>query len=110
VLDPCRHSHEFSIGTPCYSVDGTQGESVSASAADKIKITKRLAAFDVDYIEAGWPGSNPKDAEFFARAQTELSPLEQSKLVAFGSTRRNAMWRKMPKWPPCYLPKLPPFA
>jgi 2-isopropylmalate synthase len=92
ALDPCRHSCSlvppFSIGTPYYSLDGTQGESVSASAADKIKITKRLAAFDVDYIEAGWPGSNPKDAEFFARAQTELSPLEQSKLVAFGSTRR----------------------
>ncbi len=42
----------------------------------------------MDYIEAGWPGSNPKDAEFFHRAKTELSPLAQSKLVAFGSTRR----------------------
>lgn len=69
-------------------VDGTQGEAVSASAADKIKITRRLAAFDVDYIEAGWPGSNPKDADFFARAKTELNDVERSKLVAFGSTRR----------------------
>lgn len=69
-------------------IDGTQGESVSASAADKLKISRRLAAFDVDYIEAGWPGSNPKDAEFFNRAKTDLSAAEQGKLVAFGSTRR----------------------
>jgi hypothetical protein len=40
--------------------DGTQGESISASCDDKLKIATRLAAFDVDYIEAGWPGSNPK--------------------------------------------------
>jgi pyruvate carboxylase len=40
--------------------DGTQGELVSASCDDKLKIATRLAAFDVDYIEAGWPGSNPK--------------------------------------------------
>lgn len=68
--------------------DGTQGESVSASVNDKFKICRRLAAFDVDYIEAGWPGSNPKDREFFERAKTELSPPELSKLAAFGSTRR----------------------
>jgi 2-isopropylmalate synthase len=68
--------------------DGTQGESVSASCDDKLKIATRLSAFDVDYIEAGWPGSNPKDAEFFQRAQTELSAEVRSKLVAFGSSRR----------------------
>ena len=68
--------------------DGTQGESVSASCEDKLKIATRLAAFDVDYIEAGWPGSNPKDADFFRRAQTELSAEARSKLVAFGSSRR----------------------
>jgi 2-isopropylmalate synthase len=68
--------------------DGTQGEAVSASCEDKLKISKRLGAFDVDYIEAGWPGSNPKDAEFFRRAQTELDDTIRSKLVAFGSTRR----------------------
>ena len=61
---------------------------MSASADDKMKICKRLAAFDVDYIEAGWPGSNPKDAEFFTRSQTELTSREHAKLVAFGSTRR----------------------
>jgi 2-isopropylmalate synthase len=68
--------------------DGTQGESVSASCDDKLKIATRLSSFDVDYIEAGWPGSNPKDAEFFQRAQTELPVEARSKLVAFGSSRR----------------------
>lgn len=63
-------------------------ESISVSCDDKLKITKRLSQFNVDYIEAGWPGSNPKDEEFFQRAQTELDPHTFSKLVAFGSTRR----------------------
>ena len=63
-------------------------ESISASCDDKLKITKRLAQFNVDYIEAGWPGSNPKDEEFFLRAKTELDEATRSKLVAFGSTRR----------------------
>jgi len=48
----------------------------------------------VDYIEAGWPGSNPIDAEFFSRARTELSPEIQAKLVAFGSTRRKRIRAK----------------
>ena len=52
--------------------DGTQGESVSASCDDKLCIARRLSQFGVDWIEAGWPGSNPKDAEFFKRAATEL--------------------------------------
>lgn len=71
--------------------DGTQGESVSASCDDKLKIARMLASFDVDFIEAGWPGSNPKDAEFFQRAQTELDETVRSKLVAFGSTRRKSV-------------------
>jgi 2-isopropylmalate synthase len=74
--------------------DGTQGESISASCDDKLKIANRLAMFEVDFIEAGWPGSNPKDAEFFARAQTELDPRVQEKLVAFGSTRRKKIHAK----------------
>jgi len=74
--------------------DGTQGESVSVSCDDKIKIASKLSTFNVDYIEAGWPGSNPKDAEFFARAKIELSPETQSKLVAFGSTRRKKIEAK----------------
>ncbi len=48
----------------------------------------------MDYIEAGWPGSNPKDAEFFARAKTELSTTARRKLVAFGSTRRKGIEAK----------------
>jgi Isopropylmalate/homocitrate/citramalate synthases len=68
--------------------DGTQGESVCLSCDDKLKIASKLSSFNVDYIEAGWPGSNPKDAEFFSRAKVELSPMTRSKLVAFGSTRR----------------------
>lgn len=71
--------------------DGTQGESISVSCDDKVKIAVRLAEFGVDFIECGWPGSNPKDAEFFSRASTELDSLTKSKLVAFGSTRRKGI-------------------
>jgi 2-isopropylmalate synthase len=68
--------------------DGTQGELISASCDDKLKIATRLATFNVDYIEAGWPGSNPKDLEFFQRAKLELPEHARNKLVAFGSSRR----------------------
>jgi 2-isopropylmalate synthase len=68
--------------------DGTQGELISASCDDKLKIATRLASFNVDYIEAGWPGSNPKDLEFFQRAKLELPEHARNKLVAFGSSRR----------------------
>ncbi len=66
--------------------DGTQGEEISFSAEDKIKIAKRLDAFGVSYIEGGWPGSNPKDMEFFKRARS--TKFLHAKIVAFGSTRR----------------------
>src|ERR1700709_2352354 len=65
--------------------DGTQGESVSFSVEDKILITQKLDELGIDYIEGGWPGSNPKDKEFFARAR-DLK-LKHAKLTAFGSTR-----------------------
>lgn len=65
--------------------DGTQGEGVSLSCDDKLRIARRLDEFGVTYIEGGWPGSNPKDMEFFERAQSELS-LKQAKIAAFGST------------------------
>jgi 2-isopropylmalate synthase len=65
--------------------DGTQGEAVSFSVDDKLVITQKLDDFGIDYIEGGWPGSNPKDREFFARAR-DLK-LKQAKLTAFGSTR-----------------------
>ncbi|MGE5313597.1 MAG: citramalate synthase [Acidobacteriota bacterium] len=66
--------------------DGTQGEDVAFSAEDKVKIARRLDAFGIDYIEGGWPGSNPKDMEFFERMRGV--PLTHAKLSAFGSTRR----------------------
>ena len=53
---------------------------------DKVRIARRLDAFGVDYIEGGWPGSNPKDVEFFTRMKSV--PLTHAKLAAFGSTRR----------------------
>ena len=65
--------------------DGTQGESVAFSVDDKMIITQKLDDLGIDYIEGGWPGSNPKDKEFFARA-AELK-LHHAKLTAFGSTR-----------------------
>jgi 2-isopropylmalate synthase len=66
--------------------DGTQGEGLSLSVADKLKITRLLDQFGVHFIEGGWPGSNPKDLEFFQRARS-LS-LRHAKLTAFGSTRK----------------------
>jgi 2-isopropylmalate synthase len=66
--------------------DGSQGEGISFSIADKIKIARRLDAFGVAVIEGGWPGSNPKDIEFFKRIKDV--PLTQAKIAAFGSTRR----------------------
>ncbi len=65
--------------------DGTQGEAVSFSIEDKILIAQKLDELGIDYIEGGWPMSNPKDKEFFARAR-EVK-LRHSKLVAFGATR-----------------------
>ncbi|MSP78229.1 MAG: citramalate synthase [Dehalococcoidia bacterium] len=66
--------------------DGTQMEGISVSVEDKIKITQRLDQLGLHYIEGGWPGSNPKDVEFFARAQS--LKLKTAQLAAFGSTRR----------------------
>jgi 2-isopropylmalate synthase len=65
--------------------DGTQGEGVFLSCTDKLKIAQKLDEFGVHYIEGGWPGSNPKDAEFFAQ-QSKLD-LKRAKIAAFGSTR-----------------------
>lgn len=66
--------------------DGAQGEGISFSVEDKVKIARRLDAFGIDYIEGGWPGSNPKDIDFFARMKSV--GLTHAKLAAFGSTRR----------------------
>jgi 2-isopropylmalate synthase len=67
--------------------DGAQLEGISLTVDDKLRIAEQLDWLGVHYIEGGWPGANPKDDEFFRRAQRELR-LESSTLVAFGSTRR----------------------
>lgn len=66
--------------------DGTQMEGISLSVKDKLRIASKLDELGVAYIEGGWPGSNPKDAEFFAQARD--LPLRQAKIAVFGSTRR----------------------
>lgn len=68
--------------------DGAQGEGISFSVADKLKIATKLDFLGVAFIEGGWPGSNPKDKEFFARAQKELK-LDYACLVALSTTRRS---------------------
>jgi len=65
--------------------DGTQGEAVSFSAEDKILVMRKLDELGIDYIEGGWPGSNPKDKEFFELAKGEK--LQHARLAAFGATR-----------------------
>ncbi len=67
--------------------DGAQLEGISLTVDDKLRIAEQLDWLGVKYIEAGWPGANPKDNELFKRAPSELK-LETSKLVAFGMTRR----------------------
>lgn len=66
--------------------DGTQCEGISLSVHDKILIAKRLDSFGVQYIEGGWPGSNPKDMAFFK--EVKKAGIRKSKIAAFGSTRR----------------------
>src|SRR6186713_653475 len=69
--------------------DGSQGEGINFSAADKIRIAERIDAFGIHYIEGGWPGSNPKDIEFFNEAKRRK--FKHAKLAAFGATRRKGM-------------------
>jgi len=66
--------------------DGSQREGLSFSLADKLKITEWLDRLGIDYIEGGWPGSNPKDRAYFERV-ADLG-LDQAEVAAFGSTRR----------------------
>ena len=66
--------------------DGTQGGGMSLSVEDKLQIAQRLDELHFDYIEGGWPGSNPKDIEFFHRLKD--FPLRYAKAAAFGSTRK----------------------
>jgi 2-isopropylmalate synthase len=66
--------------------DGTQGENISFSAEEKLKIALRLDDIGIHYIEGGWPGSNPKDLRFFELAKT--ARFKNARLAAFGCTRR----------------------
>ena len=66
--------------------DGSQGEGVSFSSADKLRIAERLDAFGMHFIEGGWPGSNPKDMDFFIAASQRK--FKHARIAAFGSTRR----------------------
>src|SRR3989338_3358912 len=66
--------------------DGSQTEGVSFTVNDKLKIAEKLDQLGVHYIEGGWPGSNPKDKEFFKLIQGKK--LKNAKIAAFGSTRR----------------------
>ena len=66
--------------------DGTQGEGVNLSVEDKIRLAKRLDEFGINIIEGGWPGSNPRDKEFFKKISSVS--LNQAEVCAFGSTAR----------------------
>ncbi|HXY75230.1 MAG TPA: citramalate synthase [Dehalococcoidales bacterium] len=66
--------------------DGSQREGISISVTDRLEIARKLDMLGIHYIEGGWPGANPRDAEFFIRAR-DLK-LKQAKIVVFGSTRR----------------------
>lgn len=67
--------------------DGAQREGINLTVADKLIIARHLDDFGVGFIEGGWPGANPRDTEFFARAAAELT-FQHAQLVAFGATRR----------------------
>jgi 2-isopropylmalate synthase len=72
--------------------DGSQGEGISFSVADKIRVAEKLDAFGVHYVEGGWPGSNPKDIEFFKQAAK--CKWKHTQIAAFGSTRRKKVSAK----------------
>ena len=66
--------------------DGSQAEGISLSVEDKLKITKKLDWLGIDYIEGGWPGSNPKDIKYFK--EVKKIDLKNAKITAFTSTRK----------------------
>jgi len=69
--------------------DGTQGTGISFSVLDKIRVAEKLDAFGVDFIEGGWPGSNPRDVAFFQEASKRV--WRHARIAAFGSTRRGGV-------------------
>ena len=66
--------------------DGTQGENINFSALEKLSIAERLDDFGVHYVEGGWPGSNPRDKQFFEIARRVT--FKNAKIAAFGATRK----------------------
>jgi 2-isopropylmalate synthase len=66
--------------------DGAQAEDVNFSVEDMVRVARKLDQFGVQYIEGGWPGSNPRDVEFFREMRGVK--LKKARLVAFGATRR----------------------
>ena len=89
------HAHDYALPELPEAVDifdtilrdGSQQEGLSLTVDDKLRVAEQLDHLGVTFIEGGWPGANPKDVEFFARAKKELT-LGTATLVAFGSTRR----------------------
>jgi len=69
--------------------DGSQGEGLNFSALDKLRIAEKLDAFGIHYIEGGWPGSNPKDMEFFTQAARRK--WKNALIAAFSMTRRRGV-------------------
>jgi 2-isopropylmalate synthase len=69
--------------------DGTQGEGINFSVADKLRIAEALDLLGVDFIEGGWPGSNPRDVAFFK--EVRRLTLKHARIAAFGSTRRHRL-------------------
>jgi 2-isopropylmalate synthase len=69
--------------------DGVQSEGISFSVVDKLNIARKLDGLGIHFIEGGWPGSNPKDAEFFEKARS--LKLKKAKIAVFGSTRRQGI-------------------
>jgi 2-isopropylmalate synthase len=83
---PLRSAPEFVEIYDTTLRDGSQREGISYTASDKLRIAQRLDEFGVSFIEGGWPGSNPKDVEFFQRAKDV--EWKHAVVTAFGSTRR----------------------
>ena len=76
--------------------DGAQNEGISLSVQDKLNITLALDRLGVDFVEGGWPGSNPKDAAYFD--QVRRLPLKHARVAAFGATCRAG-------WSPARIPR-----
>ena len=82
--------------------DGAQSEDVSFTLDDKLRIAERLDDLGIHYVEGGWPGSNPRDEEFF-RARAQPAASRHARVAAFGSTRRAGVACRRRPQPPALL-------